>query len=163
MKTIALIAAVARNRAIGFRGAMPWHLPDELRHFKKVTLGKPVVMGRITHDAIGMVLPSRQNIVISRNPGYSVEGCETAASVEAAIATAKGSEVMVIGGGEIYLQALPLASRMFLTVVDVEPEADTWFPEWSEQEWVLVDSVKHEVDENHSHPFDMQEWKRQES
>ncbi len=160
MKTITLVAAVARNRAIGFRGAMPWHLPDELRHFKKITLGKPVIMGRLTREAIGVALPGRQNIVISRDQSYLVEGCESATSIEAAINLARGDEVMIIGGGEIYQQALSLANRMFLTVVDIRPEADTWFPEWAEEDWSLAGSVKHDRDENHSHAFDMQEWVR---
>jgi dihydrofolate reductase len=160
MKFITLIAAVAKNRAIGLRGDMPWHLPDELRHFKSVTLGKPVIMGRKTREAIGMALPGRQNIVVSRNPGFSAKGCGTATTLEQAIEMATASEVMIIGGGELYRQAMPLAGRMFLTIVDCEPEADTWFPEWSESEWGLVGSVAHSADDKHAMAFDMQEWIR---
>ena len=112
MRFVTLVAAVARNGAIGFRGEMPWHLPDELRHFKRVTLGKPVLMGRKTRQAIGMALPGRQNIVISRNPDFIAAGCETASSLEHAIELAKEPELMIIGGGELYRQSMPLANRM---------------------------------------------------
>ena len=160
MKTITLIAAVARNRAIGLRGQMPWHLPDELRHFKQVTLGKTVIMGRKTREAIGMALPGRQNIVVSRNPGYIAQDSQSAPTLERAIEIASGRELMVIGGGELYLQSLPMARRMFLTIVECEPEADTWFPEWSEQQWRMAGSVLHAADERHTFAFEMQEWLR---
>lgn len=151
---------MARNRAIGLDGAMPWHLPDELRHFKSVTMGKPVVMGRKTFEAIGKALPGRQNIVISRNRGYQAAGCETAESLQGALAIAAGREAMVIGGGQLYRLALPMAGRMFLTVVDCEPEADTWFPAWPEPEWQLVSSISHPADRRHDHAFARQEWLR---
>lgn len=157
---LTIVVAMARNRAIGLRGEMPWHLPDELRHFKKVTLGKPVIMGRKTREAIGMALPGRQNIVISRNPAFIAAGCQTASSLEQAVELAHGTELMIIGGGELYRLALPHASRMVLTVVDCEPEADTWFPEWQRSEWELQGSVRHESDQQHEFSFDMQEWKR---
>lgn len=160
VKAISLVAAVARNGAIGLHGELPWHLPDELRHFKQVTLGKPVVMGRKTFEAIGKALPGRQNIVISRNPRFSAVECEVASSLQQARALAVGPEVMVIGGGDLYRMALPEASRMFLTVVDCEPEADTWFPTWQESEWRLVGSVSHPADSEHAFSFEMQEWLR---
>ena len=137
-KSVTLVAALARNRAIGFRGRMPWHLPSELAHFRSTTWGKPVVMGRRTFEAIGRALPGRQNIVVTGNREFRAEGCEIAVSLEQAILLAHGPEVMVIGGGELYRQALPLASRMVLTVIDCEPEADTWFPAWNESEWKVV-------------------------
>lgn len=160
MKTISLVAAVARNGAIGLGGDLPWHLPDELRHFKRITLGKPVVMGRKTFEAIGKALPGRQNIVISRNPRFSAIECEVADSLQQARALAAGPELMVIGGGELYRIALPEANRMFLTVVDCEPEADTWFPPWSETEWRLAGSEPHPADPEHAFSFEMQEWLR---
>jgi dihydrofolate reductase len=159
-KTLTLVAALANNRAIGLRGNMPWHLPDELRNFKKITLGKPVIMGRKTREAIGMVLPGRQNIVISRNPGFSAGGCETASSLQRAIELASGPELMIIGGGELYRMALPYAKRMLLTVVDCEPEADTWFPEWQRTDWELTETVYHPADEHHEYSFEMQNWLR---
>lgn len=160
MKAISLVAAVARNGAIGLRGDLPWHLPDELRHFKRITLGKPVIMGRKTFEAIGKALPGRQNIVVSRNPQFAAIECEVADSLQQARALAVGPELMVIGGGELYRMALPQASRMFLTVVDCAPEADTWFPPWSEAEWRLAGSVLHPADSEHAHAFDLQEWLR---
>ena len=155
---LTMIAAIGRNRAIGLRGQMPWHLPDELRHFKKITLGKPVIMGRKTHEAIGITLPGRQNIVISRNAGYSARGCETASSLEQAVKMANGPELIVIGGGELYRLALPHANRMYLTVVNCSPEADTWFPQWPETDWELIETAHHPADEHHDYSFDMQTW-----
>ena len=157
---LTLVAALARNRAIGLHGRMPWHLPDELRHFKKVTLGKPVIMGRKTREAIGMALPGRQNIVISRNDDFHAKGCETASSLEQAVELSNGPELMIIGGGELYRLALPHANRMLLTIVNCEPEADTWFPEWERNDWVLGDSEHHPVDEHHEYSFEMQSWVR---
>lgn len=134
-KRITLIAAMARNRAIGIDGEMPWHLPRELKHFKETTLGKPIVMGRRTCESIGRPLPGRQNIVVTRNPSFRADGYEAAPSLAAAVGLAQGEEVMVIGGGELYRAALPHADRMILTLVDCEPEADTWFPRWRADEW----------------------------
>ncbi len=159
-KSLTLIAAVAKNRAIGLRGRIPWHLPDELQHFKRVTLGRPVVMGRKTWEAIGRPLPGRQNIVISRNRAYRAKGCDLAVSLDAARRVAEGAELMVIGGGELYRLALPGAQRMVLTIVDCEPEADTWFPVWSESTWELASSEHHPADDRHAFSFDMQEWVR---
>jgi dihydrofolate reductase len=157
---ITIIAALGRNCAIGLDGRMPWHLPDELKHFKKVTMGKPVIMGRKTFESIGMALPGRQNIVVSRNPELAIEGCDVAGSLEQALEIADGEEVMIIGGGELYRLALPLASRMHLTVVDCEPEADTWFPEWGRSEWEQLSSEHHPADDRHQYAFEMQEWRR---
>ena len=134
-KRITLIAAMARNRAIGHNGRMPWHLPRELKHFKETTMGKPIVMGRRTWDSIGRPLPGRQNIVVTRNPSFRAAGCVAAASLAAAVELARGEEVMIIGGGELYRSAMDYADRMILTVVDCEPGADTWFPGWREEEW----------------------------
>lgn len=134
-RTITLVAAMGRNRAIGLAGRMPWHLPAELQHFKRVTLGKSIVMGRKTWQAIGRPLPGRQNIVISRNPTFLARGVELAGSLDEAMEIADSDEIMVIGGGQLYALALPLAQRMVLTLIDIEPAADTWFPQWQEREW----------------------------
>ena len=133
---------MGKNRAIGLDGRMPWHLPAELQHFKKATMGKAIVMGRKTWQAIGRPLPGRQNIVVSRNPDFHAQGVDLAISLEEALNISESDEVMVIGGGQLYALALPLAKRMVLTLIDIEPEADTWFPEWSEQEWPQT-SEKH--------------------
>jgi dihydrofolate reductase len=152
-RTITLVAAMARNGAIGLGGAMPWHLPRELKHFKAVTMGHPIVMGRKTWESIGRPLPGRQNIVVTRNPGYSAEGCDVVASLQAAVEVANGDEVMVIGGGQLYEQALPHADRMVLTLVDCEPVGDTWFPEWDPADWTETSSRHEDPDEANPHAY----------
>ena len=134
-KTITLVAAMGRNRAIGLDGALPWRLPRELKHFRDTTMGKAIVMGRLTWASIGRALPGRQNIVVSRDPAFAAPGCEAAGSLEQAVAAAEGEEVMIIGGGQLYAAALPYADRMVLTLVDCAPQADTWFPAWDEGAW----------------------------
>lgn len=134
-KRITLVAAMARNRGIGVDGGLPWHLPRELAHFKAVTLGKAIVMGRRTWESIGRPLPGRQNIVITSRAGFAAEGVEVARSLVEAARLSRSEEVMVIGGGMLYAEALPLADRMILTLVDCAPEADTWFPEWPAEDW----------------------------
>ncbi len=159
---ISLIAAMDRNRAIGKGNALPWHLPDDLKHFKHITLGKPVVMGRKTFESLGCrPLPGRRNIVVSRN-GFAAEGAEVFASLEEALAAAQAEaeEVMVIGGAQIYQQALPRADRVYLTRVETEVEgADAWFPELDDS-WQLCGQEAHPVDEKHPWPFYMQVWLR---
>lgn len=159
-KKITLIAAMARNLAIGLNGEMPWHLPGELKHFKETTMGKPIVMGRKTWESIGRPLPGRQNIMITRNSSYQVPGCEVAGSLDAAIRIANGEEVMIIGGGQLYQQSLPVADRMILTLVACEPEADTWFPEWPEGEWQKVHVRSEEADEQNPYAYQVIEWVR---
>jgi dihydrofolate reductase len=146
-KSVTLIAAMGKNRAIGMAGRMPWHLPAELQHFKQATMGKTIVMGRKTWQAIGRPLPGRQNVVISRNPAFLAKGVELAGSLEEAIGVSESDEVMVIGGGQLYELALPFAQRMILTLIDIEPEADTWFPEWSKDEWQQTSETRFPVDD----------------
>jgi dihydrofolate reductase len=143
-KKTTIIAAMARNLAIGLNGDMPWHLPGELKHFKETTMGKPIIMGRKTWESIGRALPGRQNIVVTRNHSFQASGCEVAGSLDQAVQIATGEEVMIIGGGQMYQQALPFADRMILTLVDCDPEADTWFPEWQRDNWLQV-SARSEV------------------
>lgn len=137
---VALIAAMARNRAIGRENGLPWRISGDLKFFKRTTLGKPIVMGRKTFESIGRPLPGRENIVISRNPGWSADGVVSALSLEAALEMARRSavetgaeEAMVIGGAQIYRQALPLATRLYLTEVDAEVDGDAFFPEVGDQ------------------------------
>jgi dihydrofolate reductase len=134
-KTITLIAAMGTNRAIGLDGRMPWHIPAELQHFKAVTMGKAIIMGRKTWESIGRPLPGRQNIVVSRNRGFSAEGADVVNSLEHAIQLSNSGESMVIGGGQLYALALPMAQRMVLTLIELEPDADTWFPAWDPGHW----------------------------
>ena len=138
---------MGNNRAIGLEGRMPWHLPAELQHFKKTTMGKSIVMGRKTWQAIGRPLPGRQNIVVSRNPDFHAEGVDLATSLEGAVDISESNEVMVIGGGQLYALALPLARRMVLTLIDIEPEADTWFPEWDDGQWSQISEELFPVDD----------------
>ena len=146
-KRVTLIAAMGRNNAIGLDGAMPWHLPAELQHFKLATMGKAILMGRKTWQSIGRPLPGRQNIVISRNPAFSATGATVTASLSSAIEIAQANEIMVIGGGQLYALALPLAQRMLLTLIDIEPSADTWFPKWDSGQWQQTEDKHFQADE----------------
>lgn len=135
---MSLIAAMGKNREIGFEGQMPWHLPAELQHFKQATMGKAIIMGRKTWQAIGRPLPGRQNIVITRNADFSAQGAEVVTSLQQALEQSESEETMVIGGGELYALALPVAERMILTMIDIEPKADVWFPPWANDEWAVT-------------------------
>lgn len=136
---VVLVAAMARNRVIGVDGRMPWHLPADLAHFKKITLGHPVIMGRTTFDSIGRALPGRRNIVLSRTRTEAPAGTEMAASIDQALEMVRAErQVMVIGGGELYRRALARASAMELTLVDAAPDGDTRFPEWDPAAWLLT-------------------------
>lgn len=126
---LALIVAVARNGVIGRGGDLPWHVSEDLKHFKKTTSGHTIIMGRKTHESIGRALPKRRNIVVTRS-GAAFEGCETAGSLEEAIALARTTDEcpFIIGGASLYLEALPLATELYLTTIDEEVEGDTFFP-----------------------------------
>ena len=149
-KPITLIAAMGKNRAIGLDGKMPWHLPAELQHFKQATMGKTIVMGRKTWQSIGRPLPGRQNIVVSRNPEFEAIGANVADSLAVAVEQSQTDEVMVIGGGQLYELALPLAQRMVLTLIDIEPEADTWFPAWESNQWEQTEERRFDIDDNNA-------------
>lgn len=136
---LALIAAVARNRAIGKANQLLWHLPEDMRHFRETTRGKTVIMGRKTWESLPDAfrpLPGRRNIVVSRNAAYPAKGAETVTSLTAAVAlTAPEEEIFVIGGAEIYREALPLAQKLYLTEVAASYEADAYFPELDAAQW----------------------------
>lgn len=155
---LSLIAACDRNRAIGKGNSLPWSLPDDLKHFRATTSGKPVIMGRKTYESIGRPLPNRLNIVITRQAGFrAAEGVLVTGSLDEAIGAASNvpgvQEVFVIGGGEIYRLALPRADRLYLTLVDAAIEADAWFPSWEGQEFREVSRTVHPVDEKHAYAF----------
>ncbi len=134
--TLALICAVARNRAIGKDNALLVHLPDDLPRFKRLTLGCPVVMGRKTWDSIGRPLLGRRNIVLTRNPSWQAAGAEAAPSLQAALAvTGQSPKVFVIGGAHAYAEALPLVDELFLTEIDADLEGDAFFPPWNKGEF----------------------------
>lgn len=151
---------MGRNRGIGLRGGLPWHLPGDLQHFKRATLGKPVVMGRKTWESVGRPLPGRQNIVVTRNPDFTAPGAQVAASLEEAVALANPGEVMIVGGGELYREALPVATRLLLTRVDASPEADTFFPAWDVAEWELAHSKAHPADARNEYAWVVEDWQR---
>ena len=127
---------MARNRVIGANGGIPWHLPNELRLFKRITMGHHIVMGRRTFESIGRLLPGRTTVIVTRQAGYAVPGAIVAHSLEAALAAcARDEEIFVIGGGELFRSALPLADRIHLTVVDAAPAGDTFMPEFDPGDW----------------------------
>jgi dihydrofolate reductase len=160
---VALIAAAARNGVIGRNNKLPWHLPQDLQYFKSVTLGKPVIMGRKTYESIGRPLPGRENIVVTRQsdwrpPTGMIRAGSLHEALDAArlVLLAKGkaeSEIMVMGGGEVYRNSLPLARRVYLTRVDLDPEGDAYFPELPAEDWRLVSETLGDNDALIPHSF----------
>ena len=150
---ISMIVAMAEDRVIGLDNKMPWHLPADLQHFKKMTLGKPVIMGRKTYDSIGRPLPGRLNIVVSRDANLTIEGVTCVTCVEQALLAAKDfEEVMIIGGATIYDYFLPVANRLYLTFIDLKTEGDTRFPDYLEQgRWETVTTEHYLVDEKNAY------------
>jgi dihydrofolate reductase len=151
---ISIIAAMARNRVIGRHNRMPWHLPADLRHFKALTIGKPIVMGRKTWESLPGLLPDRPHIVVTHNPSYHAEGCTLVHSIDEAIAVAgEVEEIMVVGGGAFYAEILPRVGRIYLTLVDAEIEGDTLFPDLDMAEWVERSRERHLADEKNAYPY----------
>jgi len=142
--TVTIVAAVGANRAIGRDNDMPWHLPEDLAHFKRTTLGHTLVMGRKTYDSIGRPLPGRTTIVVTRQHSWSAPNVLVAHSLSRALEMAHGDQVFIAGGGEIYAQALPLADAMVLTEVDQSPDAQVFFPELDPADWREVAREPHE-------------------
>ena len=158
---ISLIAALDENFAIGRKGQLPWHLPDDLRWFKQLTLGKHVLMGYNTAVSIGRALPERENLVLSRRHDAPFPGQVTVRTIEEAQACSNGTGLMVIGGGQVFAEALPMARRMYLTWVSAAINgADTFFPGTHFSDWTEVSRVHHKADANHAHDFDMVEYLR---
>lgn len=151
---IALIAALDRNGLIGRDNALPWRLPADLQHFKRLTLGKPIVMGRLTWESLGRPLPGRHNIVLTRDPAYHAEGASVVHSIDAALAAAGAvDEVMVIGGAALYRTLLPRAARLYLTRIDAAFDGDAWFPEVDPAAWREVARETHAPDERNPYPY----------
>jgi dihydrofolate reductase len=139
---ISIIVAMTCDRVIGKNGTMPWHLPAEIKYFKWVTMGKPIVMGRKTFDSFARVLPGRQNIVITGDPSFKFEGVDVVHSVDEALAIAgNGEEIMIIGGSDLYRQTMERADRVYLTLIDADIEGDTFFPEINFNDWREVENV----------------------
>lgn len=151
---ISIIVAASENNVIGNQGALPWRLSDDLKRFKSLTMGKPIVMGRKTWDSIGKPLPGRKNIVITRQPGFVAEGCDVVSSVAEALAAAgDADEIMVIGGSEIYALFMPLAGRVYLTRVHADVEGDVGFPVLDTDTWRLVSDERHSADEKNQYEY----------
>jgi dihydrofolate reductase len=160
---ISLVVAAATNNAIGLGGVMPWHLPNDLKHFKNVTWGMPVIMGRKTFDSLGKPLAGRKNIVITRQADWKAEGTVAVKSMEDALFLVKetdAKEAMVIGGGEIFKMIFDKAQRIYMTRVEAEPEADTFFPAINPQLWRLASQKNHEADEKNKFNYSFQTWER---
>ncbi len=154
MSEIALIAAMANHRVIGMHNQMPWHLPADLKHFKAITLGKPIIMGRKTFESLGRALPGRDNLVVSRQTDYDAPGATVYANLENALSDVKHvPEIMVIGGAQLFEQALPLADRLYLTFIDLEVEGDTFFPEWDSAQWREVSREAHAADAHNPYAY----------
>jgi dihydrofolate reductase len=151
---LSLIVAVADNGVIGTRGALPWRLPDELAHFKRTTLGKPVLMGRRTYESLGRPLPGRANVVLSRDPKFTTHGALVARDLDEAIGMhAAAPEQFVIGGASLYAEALPRAERIYLTRVHARPSGDVFFPELASGEWGESLVSEHPADARHAYAF----------
>lgn len=161
---VVLIAALDRNNAIGRDNALPWHLPDDLKRFKALTLGKPVLMGRKTAESLGRALPKRRNLVLTRGGAVPFDGMEAVASVDDALAliAADGAEALcVIGGGELYALTLPMATRLHLTHVDtVVDGCDAFFPAFDAAHWRVVAREAHAVDDRHAFAFEFVDYAR---
>lgn len=160
---LSILAAVAENGVIGAGGALPWHLPDELRHVKQLTTGHTLLMGRKTFESIGRPLPNRTSIVVSRSASFRPEGAIVVASLESAVETASErgeTEAFVFGGASLYAGALLLAERLYLTRVHARVAGDVHFPDFDERNWKLVDERRHPADEHHAHAFTFQTWDR---
>ncbi len=141
---ISLIAILGTNRAIGIEGELVWYISEDLARFKKLTTGHPVIMGRKTFESIGHPLPDRTNIILSRNNSYHADGCSVCHDIEEALNSITAEEIFIIGGGEIYKQTIHLADRIYLTLVQDKPDADTFFPDYSEFTTVIADE-QHEL------------------
>ena len=157
---VSVIVAVAENGVIGDKNTLLWHISEDLRNFKRVTSGHPVIMGRKTFDSLGRPLPNRRNVVITRQ-NLDIEGCDVVHSLEEALSLfSPEEELFVIGGAQIYAEAMSRADRFYLTRVHYSYEGDTSFPAWDESEWTLVESERFERGEKYEHPFSIEIYRR---
>lgn len=162
MTLVSLVAAMAENRVIGRAGGLPWHLPRDLQHFKQITLDHTVIMGRKTFDELkGRPLANRRNVVVTRNPAFHPHGVTVVPNLEEALALgATEREVFVIGGGEIFREAMPRADRLYLTIVHAEVVGDTLFPAFDLAAWALESEERHEADAKHAYAFTFRAYRR---
>lgn len=158
---VSLIAAVTANDVIGRDNDLPWHLPDDLKHFKRLTTGHTVIVGRRTWESVGKPLPNRRWIVVTHRPDYAPAGAEVAPDLDRALALAAGEdEVFVAGGGVLFRDALARADRMYLTHIDAEVEGDAFFPAFDPAEWVVVEEKFHPIDDRHAFAFTFRRYDR---
>jgi dihydrofolate reductase len=151
---VSLIVAMARNRVIGADNKIPWHLPNELKLFKSLTMGHHIVMGRKTYESIKRLLPGRRTVIVTRRPDYEVAGAIVVHSVQEALEACRtDDECFVIGGAELFRETLPIADRLYLTVVDAEPAGDTFMPEFDMARWRETSSQSFPADEKHAHAY----------
>jgi dihydrofolate reductase len=152
---------MAKNRVIGADNKIPWHLPNELKLFKSLTMGHHIVMGRKTYESINRLLPGRTTVIVTRQRDYKVPGAIVAHSVEEAIAASKGDdEIFVIGGADLFRETLPVADRLYLTTVDAEPPGDTFMPEFEIDHWRETSAQSFEPDEKHAHAYRLNVYDR---
>ena len=157
---VSIIVATEKNNGIGNQNALLWHLPNDLKRFKAITSGHPIIMGRKTFDSIGRPLPNRTNIIITKNKDLNIDGCVIVHTLQDAILACEGKDVFIIGGGSIYEQAMEMADMIYLTMVDVSLEADTHFPKIDDNVWEIVHSESHSKDEKHQYDYQFIDLKR---
>ncbi|MDR2231757.1 MAG: dihydrofolate reductase [Tannerella sp.] len=163
---LSIIVALGEKNEIGCRNRLPWHLPADLKRFKELTTGHAIVMGRKTYESLpNGALPNRKNIVLSRNPDFSCPDCRVFSSLPEALIKLSGeTEVFIIGGSQLFSQALPLVDKLYLTRIHSEfPEADTFFPEIDESGWIKCSEIAHSVDEKNCYSFTFYEYKKKEN
>jgi dihydrofolate reductase len=160
MKT-AFVVAMDEQGLIGRDNDLPWRLSADLQYFRRITMGKPILMGRKTHESIGRALPGRQNIVVSSLADYQAEGCDVVNSIESALKlAADADEIMVIGGSSLFEQMFDIVDKLYLTRVHAELEGDTWFPEWDKTQWQLISQESHPDDEKNDYAYSFEVYQR---
>ena len=157
---ISLIAALAKNRVIGSKNKIPWYLPADLRHFKQLTMGHTVIMGRKTFESLGKPLPGRTNIVITHDKNFPAPGSIVVNSFEEALEKSQGEKVFVMGGEQIYKLAMPYAKKLYLTFLDTELEGDVFFPEFKENDWRLISAEVHERDPKNQYNYSFRVYEK---
>ena len=162
MTQLSLIVAMDENRLIGSANGLPWRMPADLEFFKRTTMGKPIVMGRVTFDSIGRALPGRRNVVVTHDPYFDAAEIEVVGGIDEALALcADAEEIMLIGGASLYRQTLHRATRLYLTRIHHSFEGDTWFPDFDESDWQLESEQKFEADSSNPYAFSLQKFVRE--
>jgi len=151
---ISIVVAMSSNSLIGREGGLPWRLSEDLKHFKSITMGKPIVMGRLTYESIGRPLPGRENIILTRDPEYKAEGCTIIHQLDQMKSSASDAdELMIIGGAQLYLETLPMANKLFVTEVHAELDGDTFFPDLDRSQWREIERQRFKADEKNDFDF----------